>query len=180
MQRTASLPTKLERGISNTLDNRRNCRHNHMLDAVTFRLLMDDWKLIDHQVQTAFEDSSVLHVDRATLDRWLITLTGRTHTYERDQAPMLRRLEVLRHLTSVRLAEESQLRRDTQQAAASEAMQRHNFWTRWISIGALIVAALAVWVNWWTHATREAPSLASPPAQSQAFPTQTPPAKSPH
>ena len=139
----------------------------------------EEWKLIDQEVQTAFENGSVLRADRAMLDRWLVALTGRTHTYERDQQPMERRLEVLRHLVSVRLVEESQRRRDAQQASSSEAMQRHNFWTRWISIGALIVAALGVWVSWWTHSTRETPSLASPPAQSQTLPTQTPPAKSP-
>jgi hypothetical protein len=38
--------------------------------------------------------------------------------HERDQEPMQRRLEVLRHLTSVRLAEESERRRDQQQVGA--------------------------------------------------------------
>ncbi len=44
---------------------------------------MDDWKSIDSEVTAAFEDGSVLHADRATLDRWLVALTGRTHTYMR-------------------------------------------------------------------------------------------------
>src|SRR5579884_4107344 len=102
-----------------------------------------------------------------------------THIYEKDQQPMQRRLEVLRHLTSVRLAEESNARRDQQAAAAAAAMQRHNFWTRWISIAALVVAALGVWVNWWTHATAETRAPVSPTAQSQVSPAQTLRAKLP-
>jgi hypothetical protein len=53
---------------------------------------MDDhWKVVDQEVEQAFDNGEVLRADRATLDRWLASLTGRTYECERDQKPMERR-----------------------------------------------------------------------------------------
>ena len=109
---------------------------------------MKDWKDIDKEVQLAFESGEVLRADRATLDGWLVSLTGRTYEYERDQQPMQRRLEVLRHLTAVRLSEESAQRRDAQQARSSESQRRHNNATRWIAVIGIMVSAAAAVLNY--------------------------------
>jgi hypothetical protein len=93
---------------------------------------MDVWKLVDQEVQQAFDNGKVLSADRATLDRWLVSLTGRTYEFERDQPPMERRLEVLRHLTAVKLAEES-----------DKAQRKHNIATRWIAVAGIIITAVA-------------------------------------
>lgn len=109
---------------------------------------MKDWKDIDKKVEKAFDNGEVLRADRATLDIWLVSLSGRAHEMMREQTPMLQRMEVLRHLTAVRLEEESQQRRDAQLANSSAAMQRHNKATRWIAVIGIAVSAVAAVLNW--------------------------------
>jgi hypothetical protein len=136
----------------------------------------EDWKLLDQEVAAAFNDGSVLRADRATLDRWLVGLTGRTHTYELDQQPMLRRLDVLRHLTSVRLSEESAARRDEQQASASAELRRHNRATRWIAVVSIIIAAVFGALGYLKHCPEprsiEVPSPAPSPISSPSPPQE--------
>jgi hypothetical protein len=135
----------------------------------------EEWKLIDQKVQAAFEDGSVLRADRVTLDRWLVALTGRSHTYEKDQLPMQRRLEVLRHLTSVRLAEESQERRDQQEASAAAEIRRHNRTTRWIAVAGIIIAALSAVLNYLKPSPAlDRAAIPSPPPSPIAAPSQSP------
>ena len=109
---------------------------------------MDDWKQIDAEVAQAFKSGAVLTESRKTLERSIAALCGRTYEFEREQQPMLQRLEVIKHLVVVRLAEESEKRRDDQAAVSSQKMQRHNFLTRWIAVIGIIISAVAAVANW--------------------------------
>lgn len=121
----------------------------------------EDWKTIDQAVQTAFSDWSILTTDRATLEKWMVGLCLGTHIMERDQEPMMRRLEAIQHLVAVRLAQESEQRREEQQEAASAAMRRHNKITRWIAVGGITVAAFSALPNWFSAFRPAAHSAAS-------------------
>src|SRR4051812_20062962 len=99
---------------------------------------MNDWQKIDKELQEAFEKEQVLNADRATLERWLVSLTGRSHQTELDNEKMFRRLDVVRHLVATRLTEEAEKRRDEQQARSAEKQNRHNRLTRWIAVAGIV------------------------------------------
>ena len=98
-----------------------------------------DWKTIADEVEAAFADGSVLNKDRKTLESWMVSLSIGTHKFSIDQEPMIRRLNVLKHLVSVRLTEEAEERREEQSNLSEDRMLAHNRVTRWIAIAAIVI-----------------------------------------
>lgn len=114
-----------------------------------------DWKAIAKEVEAAFADGSVLLKDRQTLERWMVALCVGSHESMLDQEPMLRRLDSIKHLVAVRLAEEADRRRDEAQSRSSAAMQRHNFFTRWIAVAGIVITAIIALANYLKPSTTE-------------------------
>jgi hypothetical protein len=124
----------------------------------------EPWQIIDTEVARAFETGEILSASRKKLESWLAALSGQSYQYMTRQTPMLQRLEVIKHLVSVRLTEESQQRRDAQAAEASKEMRRHNRLTRWLAVaGILVTAAVAIANHFWP------PPVISPSAPTSAI-----------